>query len=289
MLPATPPAYTVPRKHPRLSTHAPARIHPIGLDAEVLNVSRGGVFVRLTPPPPRGDRVDLEAWSPVGDTLRVAAQVMHSRSGEGAGLRFLELDAVNEEVLERWLAAADGMDLVVAGTGPTAEDPVPGALAFLRGVAEGRPYDVLGVSPLSEVREIVVALERLQARWAEPVHGEGQRTLDQAREVAHDLRAELSDRRRRLRADFRRGIVLAEERLRQAHYSPSLVELRLAWLEVFPDRFDQATRAAEEAATAAAASQFDRAVTRGESAIADDPFNVPLRRLVSGWRARQRN
>ncbi|MBW2242976.1 MAG: response regulator [Deltaproteobacteria bacterium] len=117
-----------PRGLPRIPCDTPARLRGADLEIEgrVVNLSRGGLFVRADWLPPQGSEFTVEFTLPDDDTplaptaTAVWRQPGKDRSANGFGMRFLELDGAT-------LNALDGY--VHERYSPSATDAWAGALS----------------------------------------------------------------------------------------------------------------------------------------------------------------
>ncbi len=94
------------RKHARIDFDAPVEIVVDGasLPGRSINISRGGIFIRTEPVPAFGVRLQLRIHLPgIPETCSIPCVVRWSNPGEGAGLQFEMLRAIEVWSLNKLL------------------------------------------------------------------------------------------------------------------------------------------------------------------------------------------
>ena len=75
------------------------------LNTHVSEISRTGCHLDITNPLPDGAPIDLSIAAG-GELFHAKAKIVHTEEHMGAGVYFVEIDATNQPILERWLADA---------------------------------------------------------------------------------------------------------------------------------------------------------------------------------------
>jgi PilZ domain len=96
-----------PRRFDRYSLAATAEVRDLGSRHEQVLITRdlsaGGCFVKTAAPLPKGTRIRIR-MEHAGAKFTAVGRVTHSVSAQGMGVEFIEIEAKNRAILERWLA-----------------------------------------------------------------------------------------------------------------------------------------------------------------------------------------
>ncbi|MEO1334230.1 MAG: PilZ domain-containing protein, partial [Myxococcota bacterium] len=250
------------RRYPRLVSQQLATVE--FSDREELrqlwakDISKGGVFIETSNPPPTGARLEVRLQTPDG-TLALHGQVVHVVDPDaakqfnmpaGVGLQFVDLNTENRRAIQEYidgLRAELSSDLEVADglSDEQLNRLVDKAKSFLCAAENDELYQALGVEPKSSPASLQEQVKALQndlgdaLRCAPPPQ---QARLQAARGVLKRVGRLMTNEQSRLEYDFRHGYIRAKERLAAAHAGtgPSLEVLRRTWNRVSHERVDQA-------------------------------------------------
>ena len=112
----------------RYSIGATAEIKELGSwNEQVLitrDISAGGCFIQTAMPLPKGSRINVRITHH-GEEFTAVGRVTDNVSADGMGVEFVEMEAKNRAILEKWLAdekgARSGSQLAVGGPYPAAK------------------------------------------------------------------------------------------------------------------------------------------------------------------------
>src|SRR2546427_11226663 len=96
-----------PRRFERYSLGATAEVKELGSWKEQVLITRdlsaGGCFVKSTAPLPEGTRIRVRI-DHAGDKFTALGRVTHNVTAEGMGVAFVQVEAKDRAILEKWLA-----------------------------------------------------------------------------------------------------------------------------------------------------------------------------------------
>lgn|SRR6266567_938647 len=96
-----------PRRFERYSLGATAEVKELGSWKEQVLITRdlsaGGCFVKSTAPLPKGSRIRVRIEH-AGAVFTALGRVTHNVSAEGMGVEFVQVEAKDRAILEKWLA-----------------------------------------------------------------------------------------------------------------------------------------------------------------------------------------
>ena len=97
----------MPRRFDRYSFGATAEVKELGSWKEQVLITRdlsaGGCFVKSTAPLPEGTRIRVRI-DHAGDKFTALGRVTHNVTAEGMGVAFVQVEAKDRAILEKWLA-----------------------------------------------------------------------------------------------------------------------------------------------------------------------------------------
>lgn len=286
------------RQHPRFITHEQIRLEVQGRNdlrpVWMSDISKGGLFIRTEQPPPLRTSVQVTIQSPEGQ-LALTAEVVHVIEGEGGGvgLQFMDLTPERRQRIEAYVEglaaslddAGSNHDLSSQETRVVQE----AVTTFVHGFDQDNLYAALDLDPestASEVEARLVELETLFATKATRLPPALATRLDHCRQLLRKVGPLMRDPTRRRDYDFRHGYVFAEQRIVAGRTATAVAVLQGTWQNIYPERVHNSRRATAEAIRAVNKLEYEVAVTQGEQALTDDPFNLELREALREWKAR---
>lgn len=286
------------REHPRFITHEEVRLEVEGRNdlrpVWMSDISKGGLFVQTPSPPPLRSRVTVTIDTPDG-ALALRGEVVHVLEGPhgGVGIQFLDLtperrggiEAYVEGLAARLDDAAGSGDLTSVETARVQQ----AVTRFLKGFESEDLYSALDLTPDATGAEVEARIAELKALFATkprklpPATGA---RIAHAKTLLFKVSTLMRDPRRRRDYDFRHGHIFAERRIVEARSAEGVEALREQWQTIYDDRTRQAQKAVAEAIRAVNKLDYETAVAAGETALADDPFNLELRDAMREWKTR---
>jgi PilZ domain-containing protein len=96
-----------PRQSDRYSFGATAEVKDLGSRNEQILITRdlsaGGCFIKTAAPPPKGSRIRVRIMHR-GKDFKAIGRVTDNVSADGMGVEFIEIEAKDRAILDKWLA-----------------------------------------------------------------------------------------------------------------------------------------------------------------------------------------
>ena len=183
-----------------------------------------------------------------------------------------------EGLVDRLSRSEDGQASSVEDRGAIADELVELA-------SDGDYYGALGLAPIAAMLEVRARIKSLRILLETPEPGPHGPRFVRALDVLAKLEHTLSDDARRLAYDLKSGHVRAEERIALAKNSlgPSLLALRTAWEQAWPDQADRAAFLSRVAFQHRAKGKQADAIEAAKSALELHPFFDELRITMRAW------
>ncbi|MCB9647941.1 MAG: PilZ domain-containing protein [Deltaproteobacteria bacterium] len=284
------------RKDPRFVTRDQVLLEVAGRNDLRLtwmsDISKGGLFVRSNDDVPLRAAVTVYIRTPDGD-LSLDAEVVHAIPGVGVGLQLINLTPERREAIHAYVEGLaerlDGGADQQAGPAHRPEDVVRAMQVFLRGFEAEDLYGAVGAEPTAsdvDLTKRLKSLGKLFESSPDALPPAMVARAHHARSLLRRVSALLKDPSRRLDYDLQHGHVYAERRIALAGGARAVENIRERWHRTFPERVRQAEKNAADAIRAINRLDLEGALTAGEAALEDDPFNLELREVIREWQHR---
>lgn len=258
------------------------------------NISKGGLFVATSDPPPLRSRVDVHIDAPAG-RVTLSAEVVHILDASaaqalgmepGVGLQFLGLDDKMTKVIERYVEGIaermqrETQDLEVQTT-VSVREVMEHAHQLLQ---RTDLYEALNISPKAPGEEIGQRIRELEELFSNPPKEANPAQLlriASTKKMLDRVSRVLLVPGRRLEHDLRASHLRIEDLL--ARPGDEVRKMRDAWKVSFPDRLEQAKERASTATEYLERGDLDAAIRTAQEAIRLDPLNRDLRSALREW------